>query len=237
MPLFTWASLADTAGEVAGLRGRRRRHLPRADRPDELRALPPAGRSACVSAVGRAIAVAQRQSRTAPPPGPAAIKWAEAIADRLAFLADQRLLPRPGRGPLSALPPPAPVSCSSGQPECSFPGMPPAGIRGDLDHTKPYDPGGLTCECNLAPLCRQHHRAEQAPGWRLTQQQPGVMRWQLPSGRSTRLAPTATQSDLVTVPGVQAAGASGLARLPDGEPEKLTGRQQYSPRAGRVLGR
>jgi hypothetical protein len=40
--------------------------------------------------------------------------------------------------------------------------------------------------CNYgihAPTCRQHHRAKQAPGWHLTQDQPGHMTWQLPSGR------------------------------------------------------
>jgi len=42
---------------------------------------------------------------------------------------------------------------------------------------------GRTCECNLAPLCRRHHQAKQAPGWQLTQAQPGQMTWRLPSGR------------------------------------------------------
>jgi hypothetical protein len=27
----------------------------------------------------------------------------------------------------------------------------------DCDHTTPWDDGGLTCECNLSPLCRRHH--------------------------------------------------------------------------------
>jgi hypothetical protein len=33
------------------------------------------------------------------------------------------------------------------------------------------------------PLCRRHHRAKQAPGWQLAQDQPGRMTWRLPSGR------------------------------------------------------
>ena len=53
----------------------------------------------------------------------------------------------------------------------------------DLDHTRAYDDDGWTCECNLAPLCRRHHRAKQAQGWRLTQPQPGVLIWTTPSGR------------------------------------------------------
>ena len=56
--------------------------------------------------------------------------------------------------------------------------------RCDQDHTVPYDQGGRTCECNLAPLCRRHHRAKQVHGWRLEQPQPGVMTWHLPHGRN-----------------------------------------------------
>jgi len=43
---------------------------------------------------------------------------------------------------------------------------------------------GRTCECNLAPACRTHHRAKQAPGSHLSQPEPGTMHWQLPSGRT-----------------------------------------------------
>jgi hypothetical protein len=42
---------------------------------------------------------------------------------------------------------------------------------------------GPTCECNGSPLCRRHHRAKQAPGWHLVQEEPGVMTWRLPSDR------------------------------------------------------
>jgi hypothetical protein len=66
---------------------------------------------------------------------------------------------------------------------CSFPGCRRPARRCDLDHTVPYDQGGATCECNLAPLCRRHHQAKQAPGWHLTQDQPGVMTWRMPHGR------------------------------------------------------
>jgi hypothetical protein len=60
----------------------------------------------------------------------------------------------------------------------------------DLDHTVPYDEHGLTCECNLAPLCRYHHRMKQAQGWRLHQPSPGVMTWITPAGRHYFTAPT-----------------------------------------------
>jgi hypothetical protein len=77
------------------------------------------------------------------------------------------------------------------QPTCSFPGCRRPAIRCDDDHTLPYDQGGRTCECNLAPLCRRHHRAKQAPGWQLAQPEPGTMVWITPSGRSYATGPAA----------------------------------------------
>ena len=71
---------------------------------------------------------------------------------------------------------------------CTYPGCRRSAARCDADHTVAYHRGGRTCLCNLAPLCRRHHGAKQAPGWRLTQDQPGVMTWQLPSGRTYQTA-------------------------------------------------
>jgi len=67
---------------------------------------------------------------------------------------------------------------------CSFPGCRRAARRCDLDHTEPFDQGGRTCECNLAPLCRRHHQAKQTPGWHLDQPEPGEMRWRTPGRRT-----------------------------------------------------
>jgi hypothetical protein len=69
------------------------------------------------------------------------------------------------------------------QRRCAYVGCRRAAVRCDLDHTVPYDKGGRTCECDLAPVCRRHHRAKQAPGWHLDQHKPGEMTWRLPSGR------------------------------------------------------
>jgi hypothetical protein len=74
-------------------------------------------------------------------------------------------------------------------PRCGFPGCRRPAIRCDDDHTIPYDKGGRTCECNLHPLCRRHHQAKQAPGWRLEQPEPGVLIWHLPHGRSYTVRP------------------------------------------------
>jgi hypothetical protein len=72
---------------------------------------------------------------------------------------------------------------------CSAPGCQRPAARCDLDHTEPYDQGGRTCECNLAPLCRHHHRCKQSQGWQLTQPEPGTMQWTTPAGRHYRTTP------------------------------------------------
>ena len=72
---------------------------------------------------------------------------------------------------------------------CSFPGCRRPATRCDLDHTLAYDQGGPTCECNLSPLCRRHHRTKQARGWNLTQPEPGVLTWATPHGRTYTITP------------------------------------------------
>ena len=67
---------------------------------------------------------------------------------------------------------------------CTAPGCCRPAARCDLDHTIAWDQGGLTCECDLAPLCRRHHRCKQAEGWRLEQPEPGVLVWRTPAGRT-----------------------------------------------------
>jgi Domain of unknown function (DUF222) len=74
-------------------------------------------------------------------------------------------------------------------PTCTAPGCRRPAARCDLDHSTPYDQGGRTCECNVAPLCRHHHRCKQSEGWCLEQPQPGVLRWTTPAGRHYLTAP------------------------------------------------
>jgi hypothetical protein len=66
---------------------------------------------------------------------------------------------------------------------CGFPGCRRPAARCDDDHTIPHHQGGRTCECNLYPLCRQHHQAKQSHGWYLEQPEPGKLTWTTPSGR------------------------------------------------------
>ncbi|HEY1619535.1 MAG TPA: HNH endonuclease signature motif containing protein [Streptosporangiaceae bacterium] len=67
---------------------------------------------------------------------------------------------------------------------CRLPGCRQPAWRGDLDHTTPFHRGGLTCPCNLGPLCRRHHQLKQQLHWALTQTQPGTFRWKTSAGRS-----------------------------------------------------
>jgi hypothetical protein len=73
---------------------------------------------------------------------------------------------------------------------CTAPGCRMAASVCDDDHSTPFGQGGRTCECNLGPLCRHHHRVKQDKGWRLTQPEPGVFVWNTPSGRFYITGPT-----------------------------------------------
>jgi Domain of unknown function (DUF222) len=66
---------------------------------------------------------------------------------------------------------------------CDAPGCAAQAVHADLDHTAPY-PDGPTCQCNLSPRCRRHHKAKQAPDWKVERPDPDVVRWTLPSGRT-----------------------------------------------------
>jgi Domain of unknown function (DUF222) len=74
---------------------------------------------------------------------------------------------------------------------CTAPGCSRPAARCDLDHTTPWDHGGPTCPCNLAPLCRHHHKCKQRDGWTLEQPEPGVLVWRTPAGRTYTTTPTA----------------------------------------------
>jgi hypothetical protein len=76
---------------------------------------------------------------------------------------------------------------------CAAPGCSSPATACDQDHTREWDDGGLTCECNLAPLCRRHHQIKQAQGWTLEQPEPGVLVWTTPAGLTRVTTPTRYQ--------------------------------------------
>jgi hypothetical protein len=52
----------------------------------------------------------------------------------------------------------------------------------DGDHIIGYDSGGPTCSCNLAPLCRHHHRYKTHGGWTYERIAPRIFKWTSPLG-------------------------------------------------------
>jgi len=72
---------------------------------------------------------------------------------------------------------------------CTAPCCNRAAAGTDADHTIAW-PDGPTCQANLGPACRHHHRAKQAPGWLLDQPAPGTFQWKGPSGQIRTTHPT-----------------------------------------------
>ncbi len=54
--------------------------------------------------------------------------------------------------------------------------------RADCDHAREYALGGTTCSCNIAPLCRRHHRLKTHTAWRYTVVERGTYLWTSPHG-------------------------------------------------------
>jgi Domain of unknown function (DUF222) len=178
-PLSAWAGLTEHSGEVAG-------YGPTdADTCRDLASWAGTMASWCFTLTddhGTPVAHACARG-TGPPPGKPALRWAAGLRDELRYLesgscshARQTSGYRPPNNLIHLV--------KIRQRTCSFPGCRRAARFCDLDHTLAYDKGGITCECNLAPLCRRHHRAKQTFGWHLVQTAPGHLTWQLPHGRS-----------------------------------------------------
>ncbi|GAB2772971.1 hypothetical protein GCM10027020_27810 [Nocardioides salsibiostraticola] len=70
----------------------------------------------------------------------------------------------------------------------------------DLDHICPFRESGVTCECNLAPLCRHHHQLKTHAGWRYRVVEPGIYRWTDPH-RQHFLRTRDGTIDMTVIPG------------------------------------
>jgi hypothetical protein len=83
---------------------------------------------------------------------------------------------------------------------CRFAGCRRRARACDIDHTVPH-PAGPTARCNLACLCRLHHRTKHRAGWRVVQLAQGVLRWTSPTGHVYVTAPPRWGSPLDDEPG------------------------------------
>ncbi|MQW76048.1 DUF222 domain-containing protein [Nocardioides sp. dk4132] len=68
------------------------------------------------------------------------------------------------------------------QPVCAFPWCERPARRCDTDHVVAHGDGGPTCSCNLAPLCRRHHRAKTHTVWTYDKTDAATYLWRSPHG-------------------------------------------------------
>jgi hypothetical protein len=76
---------------------------------------------------------------------------------------------------------------------CVFPHCTRPARHCDCDHRIPYHQGGTTCTCNIAPLCRGHHRLKTHSTWTYTVLDPGSYLWSSPHGYTYLRDHTGTQ--------------------------------------------
>ncbi|BDZ45609.1 HNH endonuclease signature motif containing protein [Naasia aerilata] len=74
---------------------------------------------------------------------------------------------------------------------CRFVGCNRPAERCDLDHTKPWEEGGCTDACNLACLCKGHHRLKHGTDWTIRQDpnESGELICISPAGKIYRTEP------------------------------------------------
>ncbi len=172
MPLATWLGFSDAPGQAGGFGP--------LDAPDSRAlgaALAARGNHWCLTLTDQAgRPVAHGCSRAGPDPGGGSWTFTiRLLAGRECSHARQTAAYRPPAKLRHVL--------TVRHRSCTFPGCGRPAARCDLDHTQPFDQGGRTCECNLAPLCRHHHRCKQSEGWQLEQPEPGVLVWRTPARR------------------------------------------------------
>jgi len=75
---------------------------------------------------------------------------------------------------------------------CVFPWCTRPARRCDHDHVLEHSRGGSTCSCNIAPLCRRHHRLKTHSPWGYTGLDPGTYLWTSPHGHQYLVDHTGT---------------------------------------------
>ena len=95
---------------------------------------------------------------------------------------------------------------------CVFPWCTRPARACDHDHVIADADGGRSCSCNIAPLCRHHHRLKTHYRWRLKMIEPGVVLWTSPHGyvflRDHSGTTDVTPAGLVPIPGCPATGGT-----------------------------
>jgi hypothetical protein len=133
-------------------------------------------------------------------PGPLIIQAGERIHRSLAELRQPWCVPAPPPAPPTVLPtghgipryrPSAAMRrlIQHRDRRCAHPGCRRPVHHCDTDHTLAYHRGGATCPCNLAMLCRRHHRLKATKNWHIEQLWPGVILWIAPTGHWKITAP------------------------------------------------
>ena len=111
---------------------------------------------------------------------------------------------------------------------CVFPWCSRRARACDHDHVVPHaqthDPavtpgsgtasGGATCSCNLAPLCRRHHRLKTHSSWTYTVLEPGTYLWSSPHGYQFLRDPHGTLDVSRDAPHPRARGPEGPNSAP-----------------------
>jgi hypothetical protein len=69
-----------------------------------------------------------------------------------------------------------------------FPRSNASAVGADFDHTISY-PAGHTCYGNGGKFTRRDHRVKHAPGWAVTQPEPGHFTWTTPTGHTYNVGP------------------------------------------------
>ena len=95
-------------------------------------------------------------------------------------------------------------------PHCVFPWCGRPSRACDHDHTVPYAEGGASCDDNVAPLCRRHHRLRTHAGWRYTRLDETTFLWSDPHGQQFLTDTTGTRD--VTPPDRPVNRGSGCTR-------------------------
>ena len=187
VPWLSWLELSDSPGEVTGTGAAGPADAPTCRTIADTLATNPATRWSVTITDPSGRPVAHGRARAGPgPPGPGRRAWLTAIK-LTPIAAGTCAHPNESAGyrPSNRLR----NLVKTRSRRCGFPGCRRPAWRCDDDHTIPHDQGGRTCECNLYPLCRQHHQTKQASGWRLDQPQPGLLVWTTPSGRRYTTTP------------------------------------------------